>query len=214
MRDWERRAVGAPSQKGSQVLRALLQRIHAHCMCRVLVARSSPPLSTWRTPGQLGVSLQRPCSCSTIDARHHPAVMQHLSRSNAGNHQAQSAPLPLSPATPFAQRANVLWAQQSRAWRQPWLSAVSEQLPAAAAAPPTRRAPAPSRNARHHTNSLTSCLPYCPLQALSAMIMMRCWRLLTPPTTAWLVTALGLAAADIAWRTRARTSYLRRACPR
>jgi hypothetical protein len=39
--------------------------------------------------------------------------------------------------------------------------------------------------------------------------MYRCWHLLTPPTTAWLLTSLSLALGDLAWRALWPGSYVR-----
>ena len=39
--------------------------------------------------------------------------------------------------------------------------------------------------------------------------MYRCWHLLTPPTTAWLLASLALALGDLAWRALWPGSYVR-----
>jgi hypothetical protein len=56
----------------------------------------------------------------------------------------------------------------------------------------------------------SACLPAClPLQAFTLVIMYRCWHLLTPPTTAWLLASLALALGDLAWRALWPGSYVR-----
>ena len=48
------------------------------------------------------------------------------------------------------------------------------------------------------------------VQSFSLVILLRCWRLLTPASAAWLAASLAAAAGDAAWQRRAPRSYAAR----
>lgn len=78
---------------------------------------------------------------------------------------------------------------------QPGGRGVSSGTSIAAAQQP----PSPALSPPRHCSQ--SCPPVLPsLQAFSLAILLRCWRLLSPHSAAWLASSIVLAAADAAWR--------------
>lgn len=131
-----------------------------------------------------------------------------LSRTARLPHTVQ---LPAPPSQPFYRRMNTLWARQgAEYWRQPFISAVRS----ADEGGRSRRRPVAPAVLSHASCLSCSPCPHVPspalpaLQTFSALILKRCWKLLSPPSAAWLAGSLVLAAADVAWRRMQLHSYL------